>query len=96
MPGTQWQLKLGHRYPLNDSRQVLAQINTLIKARDAGVNAERELSRSKTVFFSPGLSYSLTHDVQLYGFLQLPVYRYLNGTQFGADWSLIAGMTMWF
>ena len=95
-PGTQYQLNLGYRYPLNDSLQALAQINTLIKTRDTGVNAEPELSGSKSVFLSPGLSYSLTHDLQLYGFLQLPVYRYVNGTQLSADWSLIAGMTMRF
>ena len=95
-PGTQYQLNLGYRYPVNDSLQVLAQINTLIKTRDTGVNAEPELSGSKTVFLSPGLSYSLTHDVQLYGFLQFPVYRYVNGTQLSADWSLIVGMTMRF
>jgi hypothetical protein len=95
-PGTQYLLNLGYRYPINDSLQALAQINTLIKTRDTGVNAEPELSGSKTVFLSPGLSYSLTHDVQLYGFLQLPVYRYVNGTQLSADWSLIVGMTMRF
>lgn len=95
-PGTQYLFNLGYRYPVNDSLQALAQINTLIKTRDTGVNAEPELSGSKTVFLSPGLSYSLTHDVQLYAFLQLPVYRYVNGTQLSADWSVIAGMTMRF
>ena len=95
-PGAQYQLNLGYRYSVKESLQVLAQINTLIKARDAGVNAEPELSGSKTVFFSPGLSYSLTPDVQLYGFVQMPAYRYVNGTQLSADWSMIAGMTMRF
>jgi Putative MetA-pathway of phenol degradation len=95
-PGRQYQLNLGYRYPINDSLQALAQINTLIKTRDTGVNAEPELSGSKSVFLSPGLSYSLTHDVQLYGFVQLPVYRYVNGTQLSADWSVSVGMTMRF
>jgi len=95
-PGTQYQLNLGYRYPINDSLQVLGQVNTLIKTRDTGANAEPDLSGSRTVFLSPGLSYTVTHDVQLYGFLQLPVYRYVNGTQLSANWSLIVGMTMRF
>ena len=95
-PGAQYQLNLGYRHPLSGSLQALAQINTLIKTRDTGSNAEPDLSGSKTVFLSPGLSYSPTHDAQVYGFLQLPVYRYVNGTQLSADWSLIAGMTMRF
>ena len=95
-PGAQYQLNIGYRYPITDSLQALAQVNTLIKTRDTGANAEPELSGSKTVFLSPGVSYSLTHDTQLYGFLQLPVYRHVNGTQLSADWSLIVGMTMRF
>ena len=95
-PGTQYLLNLGYRYPINDSLQALAQVNALIKLRDSGINAESDLSGSKTVFLSPGLNYALTHDLQLYGFLQLPVYRYVNGTQLSADWSLIVGMTMRF
>jgi len=92
-PGTQFQLNLGYRYPINDSLQAVAQINALIKARDTGVNAEPDLSGSRSVFLSPGLAYSLTHDVQLYGYVQLPVYRHVNGTQLSADWSVIVGVT---
>ena len=93
-PGTQYQINLGYRYPIGASLQALAQVNAMIKQRDGGVNAEPELSGSKTVFFSPGLNYPLNHDLQLYGFLQLPVYRYVNGTQLSADWSLVVGLTM--
>jgi len=95
-PGTQYQFNLGYRYPMSDSLQLLAQVNALIKTRDTGANAEPDLSGSRTLFLSPGLSYAVTHDVQVYGFLQLPVYRYVNGTQLSANWSLVAGMTMRF
>ena len=37
------------------------------------LNGEADLSGSKIVFLSPGLSCSLTHHVQHYGFLQLSV-----------------------
>jgi len=59
-PGTQHQLNFGYRHPLTESVQGLLQVNTLIKARDSGTNAEPELSGSKTIFLSPGLSCSIT------------------------------------
>lgn len=95
-PGTQFQLNFGYRQPMTDSLQLLLQVNTLIKTRDTGLNAEPDLSGSKTVFLSPGLSYSITRDVQAYGFLQLPIYRYVNGTQLSADRAMIAGLSMRF
>ncbi len=95
-PGTQYQLNVGYRQPVAGSLEVMLQVNTLIKARDTGLNAEPDLSGSKTVFLSPGLSYSITRDVQAYGFLQLPIYRYVNGTQLSADWAVIAGASMRF
>jgi hypothetical protein len=44
------------------------------------------------VFLSPDASYALTTYVQLYGFVQLPLYQYVNGTQLTADWSAVAGI----
>lgn len=95
-PGTQVQLNVGYRQPLSESLQGLLQLNSLVKARDSGINAEPDLSGSKTVFLSPGLSYALTHDAQLYGFLQLPLYRYYNGVQLSADYAVVVGLTLRF
>ena len=92
-PGSQVQLNLGYRHPVTESLQALLQVNTLIKKRDSGSNAEPDLSGSRTIFLSPGFSYLLTHDVQVYGFLQLPVYRYVNGTQLSADRALVLGVS---
>ncbi len=71
----------------------LLQLNTLVKGRDLGGEAEPELSGSKTVFLSPGLSYSITRDAELCGFLQLPIYRYVNGIQLSASHALVFGIT---
>lgn len=95
-PGNQYQLNLGYRQPLAESLQGLLQLNALVKARDSGVNAEPDLSGSTTVFLSPGLSYALTHDVQVYGFLQLPLYRYYNGVQLSAERAVVMGLTVRF
>jgi len=31
--------------------------------------------------------------LQAYGFVQLPLYQYVNGTQLTADWSVVAGLS---
>ncbi len=95
-PGNQLQLNVGYRYPLGPDWQALLQVNSLVKGKDSGANAEPDLSGSKSVFLSPGLIYSLTHDLQLYSFVQLPVYRFYNGTQLSVDWAFVAGATMRF
>ena len=95
-PGDQYQINLGYRHPLTETFDALLQINALIKQRDEGPNAEPDLSGSKTLFVSPGLSYAVTHDAQLYGFAQLPVYRYYNGIQLSADWAFVGGVTVRF
>jgi hypothetical protein len=92
-PGNQLQLNLGYRYPLGHELQALLQVNTMIKGKDSGANSEPNLSGSRTVFLSPGLAYSVTHDFQLYGFVQVPVYRNYNGIQLAVDWAVVAGMT---
>ncbi len=95
-PGNQFQLNVGYRHPLGHDWQALLQVNSLIKGKDSGANAEPDLSGSKSVFLSPGLIYSLTHDLQLYSFVQLPIYRLYNGIQLSVDWAFVAGATMRF
>lgn len=95
-PGAQYLLNLGYRHPLAESWHALAQLNAAIKERDTGVNAEPGLSGSTTVFLSPGLSYALSHNVQIYGYAQLPLYRHVNGVQLSANWALIAGVSVRF
>jgi hypothetical protein len=68
----------------------------MIKGKDSGANAEPDVSGSRTLFLSPGLAYSITHDFQLYSFVQLPLYRFYNGVQLAVDWSVVAGVTVRF
>jgi len=95
-PGNQYQLNLGYRQPFAHDLRGLLQLNTLVKNRDSGAEAEPDLSGSTTVFVSPGLSWSATHDFELYGFVQLPVYRYVNGVQLSASRAYVIGASMRF
>ena len=42
---------------------------------------------------SPGASYALSKGVQVYGFVQQPLYQYVNGVQLTARWSAVVGIT---
>jgi hypothetical protein len=90
-PGNQYQLNLGYRQPFAQDLRGLLQLNTLVKSRDSGAQAEPDLSGSTNLFVSPGLSWSATRDFELYGFVQLPIYRYVNGVQLSANRAYVIG-----
>lgn len=92
-PGDQLSVTGGVRYPFGTGLAGLFQVNALYRRRDSGVNAEPDLSGGEFVFASPGLSYAVTADTQVYGFVQLPLYRYVNGTQLAADASWVVGLS---
>src|SRR6185436_13197876 len=71
-PGRRVSLDLGYRRELNDKVGVMLQLNFLHRARDFGDQAEPDDSGGKFVFLSPGVSYIITKNLQLYGFVQLP------------------------
>lgn len=95
-PGHRISADLGYRYEASSKVGLLAQINTLFVARDRGLEAEPADTGGKFVYFSPGATFAVTPKAQLYGFVQLPVYQYVNGVQLTADWSLAAGVSVRF
>ena len=95
-PGDVTSLTAGYRQPLVGALAGTIQANALFKRRDAGAQAEPELSGGRYVFVSPGLSYAASPAVQLYGYAQLPLYRYVNGVQLTADRAFVAGLTIQF
>jgi hypothetical protein len=95
-PGRRVSLDLGYRHDLNERLGLMLQLNFLHRARDAGDQAEPEDSGGKFVFLSPGASYALGKNLQVYTFLQLPLYQYVNGVQLTADWALVGGVSVRF
>ena len=91
-PGDRLSVDLGYRHQLNERFAALLQLNLLYRDRDSGAQAEPEDSGGRFAFIAPGLSYNLGRDTQLYGFVQVPLYQYVNGVQLTADWSLVAGL----
>lgn len=92
-PGNQLLVTGGVSWPVGDSVALLGQLNALWRGRDSGANAEAEESGGRSLFVSPGVSYTVSSSIQLYAFAQLPLYRYVNGTQLGVDWAAVGGIT---
>lgn len=92
-PGTQLSLTAGLTYPYTDSMGLLFQLNSLIKHKDSGINAEPDLSGGTYFFASPGISFAITQNTQVYGFIQVPIYQHVNGVQLTANWSAVVGVT---
>lgn len=95
-PGNQFSASLGFSAPLGERVSFLLQANGLVKGRDSGAQAEPELSGGRYLFLSPGIGVNLSPASRLYGYLQAPLYRHVNGIQLTADWSAVLGYTQRF
>jgi hypothetical protein len=91
-PGRRVSLDVGVRQEASDRLALMLQLNTLYRGRDAGPLAEPADSGGSSIHLSPGLSYALSRDWQVYGFLQLPLYQYVNGVQITAKRALALGV----
>ncbi|PKO83405.1 MAG: hypothetical protein CVU17_08495 [Betaproteobacteria bacterium HGW-Betaproteobacteria-11] len=97
-PGNSVTLTLGGGYTLSPAATLLLQVNALHRGRDGGDNAN-PASGGRFLNLSPGLSYTLTHQTQVYGFIQMPLHQYANtdpatpgSGQLTVPWSLALGL----
>jgi hypothetical protein len=95
-PGSQAGLDFGYRYDVNDRLGLMLQANYRYKARDRGAQAEPEDSGGQFLTLSPGASYALSPQWQVYAYLQLPLWQRVNGVQLTSDWSATAGVSVQF
>ena len=91
-PGRKLSADMGLSYNATPDLRLMLQLNLQHKSRDSGANAEPADSGSRTLSISPGLSYRVTPAVQVYGFVQKPIYQYMNGAQLTPDWSAALGI----
>lgn len=92
-PGARLGLDAGLRYELGPQVSLLLQANALVRERDSGIRAEPGDSGGRWLFLSPGASIALSRDVSLYGFLQAPLYQYVNGVQLVAHKGVVVGIS---
>ncbi len=91
-PGSQFSFDAGIGYPVAPRWNAMLQLNVFVKHRDSGALAEPEDSGGTFVSLSPGLGHALSRDLRIYGFVQLPLYQYVNGVQLTSDGSVAIGI----
>lgn len=92
-PCAQFSVDLGYGQAIADKLSVQVQLNMVLKGRNRGAAAEPEDSGGRSVFLSPGLSYSISEKMRAYAFFQQPLYQYVNGVQLTARHALVVGLT---
>jgi hypothetical protein len=95
-PGYKLGADVGLNYMATPDWSLLLQLNAQNNGKDKGANAESNDSGGTYLFLSPGVSYRVTRDAQVYGFFQQPLYQRVNGTQLVADWAAVMGLSMQF
>jgi hypothetical protein len=97
-PGQQINLDLGVNYAASDELGGVLQLNFQHRSRDAGINANLA-SGGHSLNLSPGLTYALTPQTRIYGFVQKAMRQYVNvdpadpsSGQLTAPWSFALGV----
>lgn len=76
-PGTEVKLDLGAHYALAPGLTGLLQLNALHRQRDGGANAN-PASGGHSINLSPGLSYAIGSNSQVYGLVQVALSQYVK------------------
>jgi len=92
-PGAQFSADAGVRKGFGPGFGALVQLNFVHKRADSGSEAEPADSGGHYLFLSPGLSYAINGKLQVYGFVQQPLVRHVNGVQLTANRTFMAGLT---
>ena len=92
-PGNLATMSFGLRYEASPKIMPQLQVNLTRKSHDQGALADSEDSAGTVAYLSPGLTMSLRPDLQVYGFVQLPVYSRLQGYQLFPHWTASAGVS---
>ena len=93
-PGDRLMLDLGLRYEGGGSLATMLQLNYLRRGKDSGRNADQpDDTGGDFLYLSPGASWNFTKALQLYGFVQVPLYQKVNGVQLVADYAFVVGMS---
>jgi hypothetical protein len=92
-PGRRLALDAGLQYDVSELVSLILQVNALYKARDSGINAEPADSGGRSIHLSPGVSIAASKDVRIYGFLQAPLFQYVNGVQLVARRAGVFGVS---
>jgi len=86
-PGNLTTVSFGVRYEENPTIVPQLQFNITDKRADQGALADTVSTAGTVVYLSPGVSASITHDFQVFAFVQVPLYSRLSGYQLFPHWT---------
>ncbi len=92
-PGNTTTVSFGARYEANADVVPQLQVNVFRKGRDQGALADNPNSAGTVVYLAPGVTVALPGNILAFGFVQLPVYKNLNGYQLSPKWTASAGLS---
>jgi len=90
-PGNATTVSSGLRYVRSTQWVPQLQVNLLHKSPDQGALADLQNTAGNVAYLSPGLTVTLPSRLQLFGFLQLPLYSNLYGYQLFPRYTLSVG-----
>ena len=93
-PGNTTTISFGVRYEAHANWVPQLQINWLHKMADQGFLADHPDTEGMVAYLSPGISGSLSKNLQLYAFVQVPIYSHLQGYQLFPGWTGTVGVSM--
>jgi len=91
-PATSLNVNAGVRW-LNTSRVTPElQVNARFETREHGGQADYDNSGATVINVSPGVSVDAGFGLEVFGFVQVPVYQRVNGLQLMPEWLVSAGV----
>lgn len=90
-PGNQTTVSVGLRYEARPDITPQLQLNVSRKSHDQGALADQPNTAGTVAYLSPGVTMSVANNLQVYGFVQLPVYSNLQGYQVFPRWTATVG-----
>jgi hypothetical protein len=90
-PGNATTLNVGLRYAGNARWVPQLQVNWLRKQADQGALADAPNTAGTVAYLSQGVTVRVLNKLQVFGFLQLPVYSKLDGYQLFPRWTVSVG-----
>lgn len=86
-------VSFGVRYEANPAVVPQLQINMSRKRADQGALADTMNTAGTVAYLSPGVTVSVLKNLQVYGFVQKPIYSKLDGYQLAPRWTGAVGMS---
>lgn len=91
-PGVGANLTFGVRYATEGPVVPHLQVNVRTEGKESGAHADVANSGATLAYLSPGATWSITDNVQAYGFVQVPIYQRVTGYQLEPKYSVSVGV----